>query len=350
MLLYPINILAYSAMQCLKRTFLPVFNTNLSQYEISKLPENMELINKQYLAQRKTVLSIVMFFYILTNTNLVYLCTQLQMNDDITKIVGSIIILLTVLSLVSTIMVCAARYHWNNYKISSWFVIAMYFTIVIAPIAVLFVPYNQLLSSDSIVENFFTNMKVTSTIAELTYGMVVPSVMMIQNILSCSRSLANIYDKTKEFKIAIFIMIIVYLPIFLIVIGVAYQADAMIQFFMNGEFSYDILIIIFMFTYMFHMFAPIFIKGSWQQLAQLCTGIPLIIIAYTISLKYDVSLIQLFIRSFIASLFTNAFVSDSLITIVTSFNTPAINVNTPHNLYVVDNTREYIDLQVINNV
>lgn len=350
MLLYPINILAYSAMQCLKRTFLPVFNTNLSQYEISKLPENMELINKQYLAQRKTVLSIVMFFYILADVYDVYYCFNIRLTNNETKVIGFIDILFVALHLISTIMVCAARYHWNNYRISSKFVIAVYFAIIIAPVTVLFVPYNQILINDSTIDNFFTNMEIASIMIPIAYNMIIPCIAMIQNIFSCSRSLANIYDRTKEFKIAIFVMIIFYLPIFLIVIGVAYQADAMIQTFLLNDSPYDILIIVFMFMYMFHMIVPVFIKGRWQQLSQLCSGIPLIIILYMFSLKYEFSIWQFFIRSFISSLFTNTFVSDSLITIVTSFNTPAINVNTPHNLYVVDNTREYIDLQVINNV
>lgn len=324
-------------MQCVKRLFLWASYTRLTLDESNKINHGISNVNKKLLAQRKTRLSVVIFSYLLSNSFGIYNYVEMDTSDFVNQIVQYILIGFSCLDILCLLILCVARYHWNNYKMSSSCVISIYFIKIIVPIISLFVPYRELFNNDDMQDGLIQGVLliVLSTVA---LNLLIPNITMIHNIITSSNTLAVHYPTTQEFKIASTVMLIFYVPIFMIVTGLVYQIDGFYQAMVADDLakSYDKLIVASIMLYVAYIIVPSLFKGKYRTLMQMVLGIPLFVMMYFTLNKYDVHLLLIVVSGFISTLYTNMFVNDALITIVFMFTRPVETDDTPHNLFTMN--------------
>jgi hypothetical protein len=105
------------------------------------------------------------------------------------------------------------------------------------------------------------HLSIVGLLSVISVQLLIPCIMMIQNIISVSNTLASNYNG-EEFKIASSVMLMFYVPIFVILSGLTYQFDGMFHAIQENMFQedlnikYDKMIIIFTVLYVANMTVP----------------------------------------------------------------------------------------------
>jgi len=335
--------------QYLKRLVGLTNSIELYEYERLKISEQISEINKKYLVQRKTQLTflIIMYTLLLAVTYIESFSSMPQEKDDdeILYYASRVGIGFICIGTLQWLMIILSRYYWNDYKLSSRFMISSYLISVNAPLIIFYIPYGTIIN-ELAVQPF-----VFGIISGIAISSLQPLILLIHNVITSSNSLARYYKNTQEFRIVSSICCAFYLPFIVMLFGVLFQVDGVLNFDMyEMKMTYNYKIIGLCVTYLTLILVPTLINNKYQQIIYYLTCIPFLTLLYIILDKYGINMFVLYGKGIINNIFVGMFVSDSLVMSITSYSIK-YNTESPHDLYDNDNANDKNNMiQLVSNL
>jgi len=322
--------------QYLKRLFGLTSNIDLYENERLKIANQISEINKKYLVQRKTQLTflIIIYTFLLVMSYIEIFSNMPKDTEDgevmyyVSRVGTGFIAIKTL----QWIMIILSRYFWNNYKLSSRFMISSYFISVILPLVMFYIPYG------TIINELMIQTAIYGLLLLIIMQSLQPMIFLVHNIIMSSNSLARYYKNTQEFRIVSSLFCAFYIPFVIMIFGILFQIDGAMSFNLDElQFTYDYKIIGLCVTYLTLIIMPTLINNKYQQIVYYLTCIPFLILLYIILKNHGNNMFEIYGQGFINNIFVGMFVSDSLIMSITSF-AKRQDSESPHNLYDNNNT------------
>ena len=290
--------------------------------------------NKKWLVQRKTQLSFIIVMYLISLIAVTAaLATSMpqQVGDNMTT-TASYYYYRVKLGFTAPIWLCwgvlvLARFYWNNYQVSSRVVLASYLLKVITPIFILFVPFRDYFDSEMSTSNVLIQVGILALLLQIAFQSLLPALFIAHTSMANANSLSILYN-SPEFKIVSATFGVFYIPIILISFGVIFQIDSTLSAIKSGNMNqgYDYKIVGIMILYILGLSSPVVlsyraISYRWSSVITFCIYFPLLVILILFAEKYGYSfgdLVQFYFNGYVSGIYTNLFVTDVLVTVVTT--------------------------------
>ncbi len=324
--------------ECCTRLCLGTGQTTVSVEEGRALG-GLGAANKQLVVQRATMLSLVIFVQVVQLvTDVITGVQDLQAVDAVFEdklvheyLVGLVAGLAAYRGVVLLTTV-AARILWADFRRSSAAVLGGYAIKVLMPTALFFVPFRDLISEMGV------NLAILAALGALMVSMLMPNLLTVQTIIGQANGLVATFPAAPEFRIAAGIVLIFYIPVFIIACGLLFQfgfvydlATEMMAEHADGpaesfEPVYNMEIIGFMILYLAYILVP---NLTWARCAatpvtaqrrrmalQVALGEPCVVLLYRIMASYGSNLLLTILSGYLESVYVGVALSDVLMNLV----------------------------------
>jgi hypothetical protein len=293
-------------------------NVNLNQNEI-QLTSGYNIISQKFLAKRKTTLGFlsicaligVMYnIYLLTNiiNDLETLSDKYDNNtvNILIEIYKGLLGYLFAYDIIILGFIVAMYYFWSNYKLGSKLSLTLWIIINTMPIILLYVPIKTIIYN--YIDGWFTPFIAIIIIALIFYvaiSMLIPVLIVVQTFLLRINSLFREFEKTYEYRIISTVLIMIYVPIYLVIVSVLFQV------------TNDYLIYGFIITYTIFLIIPIVTRNDYIVYTSWAFGISAIVfLGVLMNMYFNVNIYSSFISGYIRSLLIDLLVTDFINTTI----------------------------------
>lgn len=305
-------------------------SVNLNPRELA-LTDQYNEFTKKFLATRKTTLgflSIVAVLSICINAYNFYDTEQLviqisnQLNNDtvnvIVQIINALLGYFLAITIIIAVLIITMYMTWYKYRFNMTLSKVLGGIIILYPIILLYIPAKSIiyayLSTGEYIIDVAIVWGVIFLIIDIVISSSVPTLLLLQTFLMRISSLSMQFQKVHEYRIIPLVLMIVYIPIYLILFGILF------------EITNDYWIYGFVITYTTYLMTPIICQNKYAYYLSWIFGIAsLIIVGYLLLTYLQYNIYLAIIQSYSQCLLTNLLVSDFVNSIIMKFKNPDLD-------------------------
>lgn len=297
--------------ECLSR--ICCGHVNLSQREIELTPGFNE-ISQGFLAKRKTILGFLSICYLIGMIYDIYLLSTTinalesiskQIDDNtvtvIIKIYEGLLGYLFTYDILTLVFIIVMYYFWNNYKLGSKLSLALWIILNTMPVILLYIPMATIMNN-YIDPSLMSGLIIITIIILVFYvaiNMLIPALTMLQIFLLKTNALFREFEKTYEYKVIATILIMIYVPIYLVIVSVMFQIT-------NNYLIYGFVV-----TYTIFLVVPTITSNNYVIYISWAFGVSAIVILGTLMWTYfGYNIYSTFISGYIRSLLIDLLITD----------------------------------------